>query len=117
MKRLQITLLSVSILSISAFGINECAILFHKAAAAHLIQNTQKAWNHSIAETSDELTVAFGGKSKEEINQIEQNKTNQARYAAQAREAEEIQRQWRVNHYPDSRWDAQGHFYSSANGS
>ena len=84
MKRLQMTLLAVSILAISAFGINECAILTHKVTAAHLIQNTQKAWDRSIAETSDELTVAFGGKSKKEINQIEQNKANQGRWAKNA---------------------------------
>ena len=44
MKRLQMILLRTSIFAVSAFGVNQCAILIHKAGTAHLIQNTQRAW-------------------------------------------------------------------------
>lgn len=38
MKRLQIVALCVGIFTIALFGINQAAILFHKAETAHLIQ-------------------------------------------------------------------------------
>lgn len=58
MKRLQIALLSVSIFAVGAFGINECAILAHKANTSGLWRNIQVSWNHSLAETGKELNDA-----------------------------------------------------------
>ena len=58
MKQLRITLLTVSILAISAFGINECTILIHKANTSGLWRNIQINWNRSLAETGKELNGA-----------------------------------------------------------
>ena len=91
-------LLGASCFAVSAFGVNQCTILIHKAGTTHLIQNTQRAWNRSITETSDELTVAFGGKSKEETDRIEQNKANQTRWAKERADYEVWATNWRATH-------------------
>jgi hypothetical protein len=57
MKRLQIIALSVSIFAISAFGINQCAILFHKASQTHL--NWGQMWHRSITETAHEFDALW----------------------------------------------------------
>jgi hypothetical protein len=55
MRRLQIITLSVSIFAITAFGINQCAALFHKAETAGLWRNIQISWNRSLIETGKEF--------------------------------------------------------------
>ena len=74
MKQLRITLLTVSILAISAFGINECAILIHKANASGLWRNIQISWNRSIYQTGNQLNNLNQGRP---MNLSLQEQTNQ----------------------------------------
>ena len=48
MKRLQIIALRVSIFAIAAFGINQCAILFHKAESAWTMAQYPDKLNRSL---------------------------------------------------------------------
>jgi hypothetical protein len=55
MKRLQIIMLGVGIFAITGFGISEWENVIHKAVAAHVVENVQRAWNRSIGSQWDAL--------------------------------------------------------------
>ena len=51
-------LVGASIFAVSAFGVNQCAILIHKAGTAGLLRNIADNWNQSLTETGKELNDA-----------------------------------------------------------
>jgi hypothetical protein len=83
MKALKIVALSACIFAGTGFGLKEWGVF-------QLCANWQL---NTLAQKQAEITQGS-------LTQL---------YAKQAQEAEETQRQWRVNR-PDPRWDSNGHF-------